>query len=136
MAPEQARSHACVHPHPRYPKIVKDCIEEFPELIDGVEVPVDTSTPNPNGMEFDNLYLVGRARGRGACGGRGRQSRALHELLRSGGWVGCFSKGEGERGLRVCVWGRGWQSRTRVALHALLRSGHSLRRAAPRTLDA
>jgi hypothetical protein len=42
----------------RYPKIVKDCIEEFPELVDGVEVPVDTSQPNPNGIEFDNLYLV------------------------------------------------------------------------------
>ncbi|GFR47877.1 hypothetical protein Agub_g9686, partial [Astrephomene gubernaculifera] len=41
----------------KYPKIVKDCIEEFPELVNGVEVPVDTSKPNPNGMEFDNLYL-------------------------------------------------------------------------------
>ncbi|KAK9808425.1 hypothetical protein WJX73_003377 [Symbiochloris irregularis] len=41
----------------RYPKIVKDCIEEVPEYIDGVEVPVDVSQPNPNGMEFDNLYL-------------------------------------------------------------------------------
>jgi len=43
----------------RYPKIVKDVIEEHPEIVNGVEVPVDTSTPNPNEMEFDNLYLVG-----------------------------------------------------------------------------
>ena len=42
----------------RYPKIVKDVIEEHPEWVNGVEVPVDTSTPNPNGLEFDNLYLV------------------------------------------------------------------------------
>ncbi|GFH29865.1 5'-3' exoribonuclease 2, partial [Haematococcus lacustris] len=41
----------------KYPKIVKDVIEDHPEWIDGIEVPVDTSTPNPNGMEFDNLYL-------------------------------------------------------------------------------
>ena len=42
----------------RYPKIVKDCIEEVPEAVDGVEVPVDTSGINPNGIEFDNLYLA------------------------------------------------------------------------------
>jgi 5'-3' exonuclease len=41
----------------RYPKIVRDVIEEHPEWVNGVEVPVDTSTPNPNGLEFDNLYL-------------------------------------------------------------------------------
>eukprot|EP00983_Pelagomonas_calceolata_P086673 1156804-Pelagomonas_calceolata.AAC.12 len=50
--------HACMHAC-WYPKIVKDVIEEHPEILSGVEVPVDTSGPNPNGMEFDNLYLVG-----------------------------------------------------------------------------
>jgi len=37
---------------------VKDVIEEHPEVVDGTEVPVDTSAPNPNETEFDNLYLV------------------------------------------------------------------------------
>ena len=42
----------------RYPLIIEDCIEEWAEMVDGIEVPVDFSQPNPNGMEFDNLYLV------------------------------------------------------------------------------
>ncbi len=42
----------------RYPKVVRDCIEEVPETVNGVEIPVNTSEPNPNGIEFDNLYLA------------------------------------------------------------------------------
>ena len=42
----------------RYPKIIVDCIEDQAQFVEGEEIPVDTSQPNPNGMEFDNLYLV------------------------------------------------------------------------------
>jgi 5'-3' exoribonuclease 2 len=41
----------------RYPKTIKDCVEDVEDVIHGIPVPVDTSQPNPNGMEFDNLYL-------------------------------------------------------------------------------
>ena len=32
-------------------------VEEQPRELDGIQVPVDTSQPNPNGVEFDHLYL-------------------------------------------------------------------------------
>eukprot|EP00962_Isochrysis_galbana_P025233 scaffold7743_cov105-Isochrysis_galbana.AAC.2 len=42
----------------KYPKVVSDCVEDRPGWTDsGVQIPVDTSHPNPNGVEFDNLFL-------------------------------------------------------------------------------
>ncbi|EEE55749.1 hypothetical protein OsJ_04252 [Oryza sativa Japonica Group] len=41
----------------KYPMVVVDVVEEEAVEIEGVKVPVDTSKPNPNGLEFDNLYL-------------------------------------------------------------------------------
>lgn len=41
----------------KYPRVLKDAVNQKPEEIDGVVVPVNTSLPNPSGIEFDNLYL-------------------------------------------------------------------------------
>ena len=42
----------------KYGKIIVDCVEERHTWTDaGARVPVDTSQPNPNGQEYDNLYL-------------------------------------------------------------------------------
>ena len=41
----------------RYPLAVVKAVEDTPAVINGVSVPVDITGPNPNGIEFDNLYL-------------------------------------------------------------------------------
>ncbi|KAI3700133.1 hypothetical protein L2E82_44751 [Cichorium intybus] len=41
----------------KYPMVVVDVIEEEAVEIDGIKIPVDTSKPNPNQIEYDNLYL-------------------------------------------------------------------------------
>lgn len=41
----------------KYPKIISSVIEDLPKEINGEKMPVDRTKPNPNGEEFDNLYL-------------------------------------------------------------------------------
>lgn len=41
----------------KFPKVVTTVIEEHPKTVNGVRIPVDTTKPNPNGEEYDNLYL-------------------------------------------------------------------------------
>ena len=41
----------------KYPKIIERVEEEQQKELDGVKIPIDISRQNPNGKEFDNLYL-------------------------------------------------------------------------------
>ena len=41
----------------KYPKIINPVIEDQGHEIDGVQIPADTTKPNPNGEEMHNLYL-------------------------------------------------------------------------------
>ncbi|KAJ1980331.1 5'-3' exoribonuclease 2 [Dimargaris verticillata] len=41
----------------KYPKITDDVVEEQPTIVNGHPIPINTLGENPNGMEFDNLYL-------------------------------------------------------------------------------
>jgi 5'-3' exoribonuclease 2 len=42
----------------KYPKIISPVIEQSPIVTEeGITIPVDTTQPNPNGEELDNLYL-------------------------------------------------------------------------------
>ncbi|CAB1340403.1 unnamed protein product [Coregonus sp. 'balchen'] len=41
----------------KYSTIVVHCTEERSKECNGIRIPVDTSKPNPNEVEFDNLYL-------------------------------------------------------------------------------
>ncbi|VEN38982.1 unnamed protein product [Callosobruchus maculatus] len=41
----------------KYPSVIVPCVEQKPVDINGVRLPVNSAEPNPNGVEFDNLYL-------------------------------------------------------------------------------
>ncbi|KAF5297104.1 hypothetical protein FQA39_LY02684 [Lamprigera yunnana] len=41
----------------KYPSVIVHCVEEKAVDVNGVRIPSDSSNPNPNGVEFDNLYL-------------------------------------------------------------------------------
>ncbi|CAO3681798.1 unnamed protein product [Rhizopus microsporus] len=41
----------------KFPKVVTPVVEERPKIVNGTVIPVDTTKPNPNNEEFDNLYL-------------------------------------------------------------------------------
>ena len=43
----------------KYPSVVTQCAEEKPKVdpVTGDKIPPDTTQANPNGVEFDNLYL-------------------------------------------------------------------------------
>ncbi|KAJ7564386.1 hypothetical protein O6H91_02G015000 [Diphasiastrum complanatum] len=41
----------------KYPQIIVDAVEEEPSSNGNETEPIDLTLPNPNGFEYDNLYL-------------------------------------------------------------------------------
>lgn len=41
----------------KYPSVIVHCVEEKCANVNGQRIPIDSSKPNVNGVEFDNLYL-------------------------------------------------------------------------------
>jgi 5'-3' exoribonuclease 2 len=41
----------------KYPRIVVDAVEEKMQIVGGEAIPNSAMTPNPNGVEYDNLYI-------------------------------------------------------------------------------
>jgi 5'-3' exonuclease len=41
----------------KYPKVVADVLEERETVVEGTVIPLDLSAPNPNDIEYDNLYV-------------------------------------------------------------------------------
>ncbi|XP_027849369.2 5'-3' exoribonuclease 2 homolog [Aphis gossypii] len=41
----------------KYPSVIVNCIEQKSTDVNGEQIPIDSTLPNPNGIEFDNLYL-------------------------------------------------------------------------------
>ncbi|KAJ2558388.1 5'-3' exoribonuclease 2 [Coemansia sp. RSA 1933] len=41
----------------KYPRVQSHVVEEKPQPVNGVVIPVDATKANPNGVEFDNFYL-------------------------------------------------------------------------------
>ena len=41
----------------KYPQVIIECVEDRLPEVEGVRPPVDATKPNPNQVEFDNLYL-------------------------------------------------------------------------------
>lgn len=41
----------------KFPKMMSDMLEKRMSVVNGVGIPVDLTQPNPNGVEWDNLYI-------------------------------------------------------------------------------
>lgn len=41
----------------KYPSVIVDCVQQLQVEVNGEKVPVNIGEANPNGVEFDNLYL-------------------------------------------------------------------------------
>ena len=41
----------------KFPKVLNDVLEKRIAIVEGIPMPLDLTQPNPNGVEYDNLYV-------------------------------------------------------------------------------
>jgi 5'-3' exoribonuclease 2 len=65
----------------KYPNILYKFLESKSTFVDGMEIPVDSTKPNPNGVEFDCLYLDLNGLVHPCCHPEGREAPATeHDM--------------------------------------------------------
>ena len=65
----------------KYPEILNKFLEDKTTTVDGQEIPFDATRPNPNGVEFDCLYLDMNGLVHPCCHPEGREApKTEHDM--------------------------------------------------------
>ena len=66
----------------KYPKVLIDCLEEKEVNVQGHSIPIQLSDPNPNGVEYDCLYIDMNGLVHPCCHPEGKeQPKSEHEMM-------------------------------------------------------
>jgi 5'-3' exoribonuclease 2 len=66
----------------KYPKVLIDCLEEKEVKVQGHTIPINLTGPNPNGADFDCLYIDMNGLVHPCCHPEGKaQPKSEHEMM-------------------------------------------------------